>query len=152
MSIRRLFPLTGFLAGLAACSPTTTPPTLSSDGHVTRGVVPGLEQRVTLSPAEPVTGENVRINSRITNRGSQPVSLESRICGLDFGGDLQLTWPPGIGMCAGYSMGGTIAPGESRESSEIRRVDSGAGSYTLRVRHALRPERWVEVRVQVRGQ
>jgi hypothetical protein len=140
------------LALVASCTAATPPATLSSDSDVTLGVLPGLEQRVTLTPAELTVGEDVLIHSVITNRGSQPVSLDSRICGLTLGGDLQLTIPPGIVTCAGFSMGGTIAPGESRESSELRRVSSPPGTYTLRVKHALRPEVWVELRVGVRAQ
>jgi hypothetical protein len=124
---------------------------LGGESEVTRAVVPGLEQRVMLSPAEPAAGEVVQIHSVITNRGTTPIELESRICGLDLGGDLQLNLPTGILVCAGYSMGGAIAPGESRESTAIRRVSSPAGTYTLRVRHALRPELWVELRVRVRA-
>ena len=139
------------LALVAACSRATTPGDLSGESDVTRGVLPGLEQRVTLTPAGLITGENVTISCVITNRGTQSVPLESRICGLTLGGDIRLDWPPGIGVCGGFSMGGTIAPGESRQSSEIRRVASAPGTYALRVKHALRPELWVEMRVVVRG-
>ncbi len=141
-----------FALGAAACrsAGTTTPGTQPSDNDVTRAVQPGLEQRVTLTPAELVTGQNVTITSTITNRGTQPVPLESRICGLTLGGDIRLDPPPGIGFCEGHSMGGTIAPGESRESTDIKRVASGRGTYTLRVKHALQPELWVEMRVVVR--
>jgi hypothetical protein len=137
----------------AACSGArvTTTGEFGSESDVTRAVVPGLEQHVTLSPAELVTGENVEIHSVITNRGSTAVELESRICGLDLGGDLELNLPTGILVCAGHSIGGTIAPGESRQSSAIRRVSSPPGMYTLRVKHALRPELWVELHVKVRA-
>ena len=145
--------LPALVALTAACSSAKVPTTgdLGGESEVTRVVVPGLEQHVSLSPAEPATGEVVQIHSVITNRGSTPVDLESRICGLDLGGTLQLNLPTGILACAGYSAGGTIAPGESRESTAIRRVSSPAGTYTLRVRHALRPELWVELRVKVRA-
>jgi hypothetical protein len=153
MSIRRSIVLDALiptaLALVAGCTAATPPVSLSSDSDVTRAVLPGLEQRVTLTPAELRVGDDVLIQSVITNRGSQPVSLESRICGLTFGGDLHLTTPPDIGTCAGFSMGGTIAPDESRESSELRRVSSVPGTYTLRVKHALQPELWVELRVVV---
>lgn len=141
----------GLLAVAAAgCSATSPPAVLTSDNDARRAVLPGLEQHVTLTPADLVTGENVVIRSVITNRGSQPIQLESRICGLTLGGDIRLDWPPGIGMCGGFSMSGPIAPGQARESTEIRRVSSGPGTYTLRVKHAVRPEVWVELRVAVR--
>jgi hypothetical protein len=147
----RVAVLAAVLALVAACrSATTTPAARSGDSDVTRAVQPGLEQRVTLTPAELVTGQNVTITSTITNRGTQPVALESRICGLTLGGDIRLDPPPGIGFCEGFSMGGTIAPGESRESSTIKRVASAPGAYTLRIKHALQPELWVEMRVVVR--
>jgi hypothetical protein len=136
---------------IAGCTDTTPPATLSSEGDVTRAVMPGLEQRVSITPAELSVGENVEIHSVITNRSSQPIALESRICGLDLGGNVELRWPVGIGVCAGHSMGGAIAPDGSRESTEIRRVASTPGTYTLRVRHALRPELWVEMSVVVRA-
>jgi hypothetical protein len=136
---------------VSGCTVTAPPATLSSEGDITVAIMPGLEQRVTLTPAELTVGENVQIHSAITNRGNQSVTLQSRICGLDLGGDLALTWPPGFSVCAGHSMGGTIEPDETRESSGLRRVNSAPGTYTLRVRHALRPEVWVEVGVVVRG-
>jgi hypothetical protein len=105
---------------------------------------------MTLTPSELTTGEDVLIESVITNKDNQPVPLLSRICGLDLGGDLGLRSPPGSVACAGYSQGGNIAPGDSRHSSERRRITSPPGVYTLRVRHALQPESWVEVRVLVR--
>lgn len=137
---------------VAGCTATAPTATLSSEGDITVAVMPGLEQRVTLTPAELTVGEIVHIQSVITNSGSQPVSLESRICGLTLGGDLQLATPTSIVTCAGFTQGGDIAPGDSRESSEIRRVSSAPGTYTLRVKHAVRPELWVEVRVVVRAQ
>ena len=140
-----------FVTLVVGCSASTTPAILSSESDVTRGVAPGLEQRVTLSPATLVAGENVTIHSVITNRGSGPISLQSRMCGLDIESDMSLPHPPDIGFCGGHSMGGTIAAGETRESTDIRRVAAPAGSYTLRVRHALQPERWVEMRVAVRA-
>jgi hypothetical protein len=152
-TVLRSRPLVAILLLLlgVGCTPSTTPAVLSNETDVTRGVAPGLEQRVTLSPADLVTGENVTIHSVLTNRGSNPISLQSRMCGLDIESDAKLPWPPDIGFCGGHSMGGTIAPGETRESTDIRRVASAPGSYTIRVRHALQPERWVEMRVTVRS-
>jgi hypothetical protein len=135
----------------AACTAAPPTVTLSRHGDITRPVGPGLEQRITLTPSEPTTGEDLIIESVIANKGNQPVALQSRICGLDLGGNLDLKWPPGFGACEGHSQGGDLAPGEARESSARRRVASPPGVYTLRVRHALQPESWVEVRVVVRG-
>jgi hypothetical protein len=136
---------------VAACGATTPTATLSRDGELTLPIAAGLEQRITLTPSELTVGEDVLIESVITNQGNQPVALESRICGLDLGGNLDLRPPPGSYVCFGHSQGGDIAPGDTRQSSEHRRVVSPPGVYTLRVKHALRPESWVEVRVVVRG-
>ena len=149
-SRRTRFLLPAALIALAAGCPRVTTP-VPGENDVTRILRPGLEQRVTLSPAELTAGDNVTITSVITNHGNQAIPLESRICGLTLAGDIRLDWPPGHGVCGGFSMGGTIAPGESRSSTELRQVTSGPGVYTLRVKHALQPEAWVEMRVVVRG-
>jgi len=140
------------LALAAGCSGAATPAAVLTTEHdVTRAVQTGLEQRVTITPALPATGEDITITSVITNRGSQAVALESRICGLTLDGTLRLELPPDVLTCGGYSMGGTIAPGESRQSSLLQRVVSPAGTYRLRVQHALQPQLWVEMRVVVRS-
>jgi hypothetical protein len=146
-SVFRRTIVAGLVASTAGCTEVVT---AAGGGDVTRRIGPNLEQRVTLTPAEPQVGENVTIQSVITNRGTQAVPLSSRICGLDLGGDVQLTHPPGIGFCAGHSTSGSLEPGASRESADIRRVSSLPGTHTLRVRHALQPELWVELSVVVR--
>jgi hypothetical protein len=137
----------GLIASTASCTEVVT---AGSGGDVRRTIGPNLEQHVTVSPSEPRVGENVTIHSVITNRGTEAVALSSRICGLDLSGDLQVTFAPGIGFCAGHSIGGSIPTGASRESTDIRRVASSPGTHSLRVRHALQPELWVELRVVVR--
>jgi hypothetical protein len=143
--------LPALLALAAGCSGAAPSATISGENDARRSVLRGLEQRVTLTPAEPTSGENVEIHSVITNRGSGTVTLASRICGLDLAGDLGLTFPVGIGMCTGHSMSGPLAPGASRESTEIKRVSAAPGTYTLRVRHALHPEMWAEMQVVVKA-
>ena len=145
---RRTLVLT-LLAFVAGCADATT--AIPSGSAVTRAEPSGLEHRVTLTPSEPTAGSDVQIHSVITNRGPESVALNSRICGLDFDGDLDLAHPNGSAACGGYSMGGSIAPGESRTNTGLNRVASAPGVYTLRVRHALQPELWVEIRVVVRG-
>jgi hypothetical protein len=90
MSTRRSIVLEALIPALlalvAGCTAATPPATLSSESDVTRAVLPGLEQRVTLTPTELTVGDDVLIQSVITNRGSEPVSLDSRICGLTLGG------------------------------------------------------------------
>jgi hypothetical protein len=136
------------LASVASCADATT--AIPSGSGVTRDNLSGLEHRVTLTPSEPNAGGDVQIHSVITNRGTESVALSSRICGLNYGGTLRLAYPNGSATCGGYSMGGSIAPGESRTNTDLNRVASARGIYTLRVRHALQPELWVEMRVVVR--
>jgi hypothetical protein len=109
-----------------------------------------LAVRTTLSPGTPSSGENVTVRSVIVNVGRESVMLESRMCGLDYGGSLGLTYPHGVGKCAAYSITGLILPGDSVVTSDLMRVSSAPGSYELRVRHALSPEAWVNVPVTVR--
>jgi hypothetical protein len=147
-AVRRTLVLT-LLASVAGCTDATT--AIESGSGITRVEPSGLEHRVTLTPSEPTAGGDVQIHSVITNRGTESVALNSRICGLDYGGNLKLAYPNGSAACGGYSMGGSIAPGESRTNTDLNRVASALGVYTLRVRHALRPELWVEMRVVVRA-
>lgn len=146
------------MATIAACggSRTTGTEELSNDppaGQLkqTLDVTSSLGQTVTVSPSSPVTGSNITIRSVLTNRGSAAVDLESRFCGLNYGGTLTVTGPPEVMKCGGYSMNSTLAPGDSVVTQDLMRVTSGAGSYTLRVQHALNPSAWAEVSVQVRA-
>lgn len=109
----------------------------------------GLVQRVALTPATPVQGQNVSIKSMLRNGGAAPITLSSRTCGLDYEGSLKLIPPPDLAKCEGYSMQGDLAPGDSVLGFDTMRVDSPPGEYTLRVRHALGPEAWYELKVRV---
>ena len=113
-----------------------------------QATIQGLEQTVQLFPAEPSQGEQLRIVSVVVNKNAASTDVVSRICGLDTGGDLVLAGS--AFMCAGYSMYAELAPGESVTGSDVRVVASAPGSYTLRVRHLLVPDAWVEVPVVVR--
>jgi hypothetical protein len=137
------------LASVAGCTDPTR--ATASGSGVIRAEASGLEHRVTLTPSEPTAGGDVQIHSVVTNRGTESVTLSSRICGLDFGGNLELAYPNGSAVCGGFSTAGPIAPGESRTNTDVNRVASAPGIYTLRVRHALQPELWVEMLVVVRG-
>ena len=110
----------------------------------------GLEEAVSITPVAPQHGENVSIRSVIRNPGREAVTLTSRICGLDLGGTVVLNWPSGFVVCAGFSVMGPLAPGDSVVGYSLMRVDSPAGEYSLRVRHALTPEAWYEMPVRVR--
>jgi len=111
-------------------------------------IAPNLVQVVRLTPEHPAQNQEMVIESVIINRGTVPVDLISRVCGLDAKGDLELTGS--LLMCAAYSMHGHLAPGDSVRGFDARVVASRPGRYTLRVRHLLEPERWVEIPVEVR--
>jgi len=107
----------------------------------------GLEQTVRLSPAEPAPGDTVDIVSIVVNQTAAPVDVASRICGLDLQTSLKLTNP--FISCAGYSMQGALAPGDTLQGFDRRVVDGAPGAYTVRVRHLLTPDVWVDVPVTV---
>jgi hypothetical protein len=151
--LTRVSALLGALA-LVACSNTGAGPEdgapITTPGEKVT-LANGLTQAVTLSPASPASGSNVEVRSVLVNEGAAPVDLSSRICGLDYAGTLELTHPPEVMKCAGYSQSSTIAPGDTVQVGDLMRVASGAGAYELRVRHALDPERWVSLQVVVRA-
>jgi hypothetical protein len=106
-----------------------------------------LEQVVRLAPASPTGGGTLRITSTIYNRGPTTVDLSTRTCGLDTNGDLALSGS--LLMCAAYSRQVTLEPSDSVSAFDARVVSSPPGHYTLRVRQALDPERWVELPVVI---
>ena len=108
----------------------------------------GLEQTVRLSPAEPAPGDTLEIASIVVNATAAPVDVASRICGLDLETPLTLTNP--FFSCAGYSMASELTPGDSLQGFDRRVVGGLPGTYTLRVRHLLNPDVWVEVPITVR--
>lgn len=108
----------------------------------------GLEQTVRLTPAEPAPGDTLDIASLVVNQTAAPVDVASRICGLDLETSLRLTDP--FVRCAGYSMQGALAPGDRIQGFDRRVVAGPPGTYTLRLRHLLSPDVWVDVPVTVR--
>ena len=109
----------------------------------------GLEQTVQLTPATPSPGDNLSITSIVVNGTGAAVDVTSRICGMDLETTLKLN-VTGL-ACAGYSMHGALAAGDTLFGFAGGVVVSGAGTYTVRVRHLLNPDVWVEVPVTVVG-
>ena len=139
----------GALVGalLAACSGDATLPADFTQPLLIRETGPGaLVQTVHLSASTLRQGETLRIRSVITNEGTAAVPLVSSICGLQL--ETRLQFAPQA-RCAGYSMGGTIAPGASREEHDGGEVVSAPGVYVVRLRHMLEPERSVSFRIAV---
>jgi hypothetical protein len=136
----------------AACTlESAAPRDRDVEGEASATLPGGLVQHVRLDPAEPTGGLNVALRSVIVNEGTAAVPLTSRICGLDYAGALALTHPPEVMKCDGVSQSASLAPGDSVQVTDLMRVASVPGTYELRVRHAIDPERWVSVEVVVRA-
>lgn len=149
MSSTRLVVLSALLASLG-CSENSTQPEILSDGTANIGLPGNLVQRVTVSPSSPTTGEIITVRSVIKNEGATPNSVESRICSLDYDGSLRLS-AAAVAKCAAISQHHDLAPGDSVVVVDLMGVASPAGQYRLEVRHALNPETWATVDVEVRA-
>lgn len=136
---------------LAGCRGTTAPETML-DGNASVVRLGSLQQTVRIEPAEPASGQNITIRSVLVNTGSAPIDLSSRLCGLDYAGALALAEPQGFAKCAAYSMHGLLGAGDSLVVVDLMAVAAAPGRHTLRVRHALAPSLWAELRVGVRDQ
>jgi hypothetical protein len=109
----------------------------------------GLMQTVTLSSGEVSEGDVLEIRSVLENRSAAPVDVVSQICGLTIHTAMPLAEDQFV-RCGGYSLGGKMRPGDTREESLSVVVGEGPGRYTIAVRHALSPELWMMVDVMVR--
>ncbi len=104
----------------------------------------GIEQHVTITPESLTVGADIVVRSVLRNTGTVPVPLSSRICGLNWGGNLRLTFTPGVATCGGWSISTTLAVGDSLVSTAWWRLGSPAGEYTLYVGHLLSPSAYVQ--------
>ncbi len=136
--------MTALLCGATATCQHANP---TAPDAVLQATVRGLQQTVRLFPAQPAQGEQLLVVSVVVNHKPDSVAFTSRICGLDTKGSLELTGS--LLMCAAYSMSARLAPGDSVTGFDARVVTSPPGRYTLRVRHLLVPEAWVEIPVVV---
>lgn len=107
-----------------------------------------LVQRLQLSHTELAPGDTLRIVSTVVNRGSEPADVTARVCGLDLRTDLSLR--EAEVRCSAYSSELRLMPGDSAWAADGGIVVSRPGRYTLRVRHILDPQAWIEVRIRVR--
>jgi hypothetical protein len=106
-----------------------------------------LLQRVTVEPGRPGRGDTIMVRSVLLNQGSAPVSQTSTICGLHLAGTLAFDDP--FFRCAGYSMSGDLATGDSLVDGRLVVVTSPPGSWVLEVRQLLEPSAWLRVNVEV---
>lgn len=136
---------------VAGCGETPTDTQAPGNGTALVGHIGSLVQTVTVSPASPASGENIAIRSVVVNRGSAPIPIEARICGLDYAGSLELDWPAGIAKCDAYSTAVQLAPGDSIVGHDLMQVASPPGKHVLRVRHAIDPDTWVDLPIKVRA-
>jgi hypothetical protein len=95
------------------------------------------------------TGDTLKLESVLKNVSDKPVTIEHVVCELDLESDLQ-TEAPFI-LCFAYSVRGTLAPGEQAVGTLQRRIVSGPGRYTIRVRHLLDPDVWVPAELTIRA-
>lgn len=136
------------LAFVACDAASLVVPGARISGSVDEAIGANLMQSVTVSPSALLDGNDVEVRSVLRNRGQVVVALESRICGLDFGGSLETV--SFLLHCAGYSQATQLAPGDSIVTSDVLRVASPPGTYVLRVRHAVDPDHWASVPTVVR--
>ena len=127
----------------------------STDGKATGPS--GLEQRVTIKVEAPPAGSPytalLTASSTIVNTGSTTVPLTTRACFFqqsDFESTAQLDRFEPLISCAAVSMAMDLAPGQSTGALDVQfGVRSPAGTYTLKLRHALAPEFRAEVSFRV---
>jgi len=106
-----------------------------------------LEQTVRVLPPNPAYDDTVAIVSEVVNRGILSTLVTYRMCGLDVDTELELPWP-GF-MCLAYSATDRIQPQDTIPGYHLGVIKSPPGQYTLRVRHLLKPELWVDVSIIV---
>jgi hypothetical protein len=141
--------------GAAACGKNGTTPAQTEDPvpNLDLGVARSWQARPTIVQSLRLlnpglrTGDTLRLESVIRNVGDKPVTIDYVVCELDLEGELR-TEAPFI-MCVAYSVRGTLAPGEQAVGHLQRRIVSGPGRYTIRVRHLLDPDVWVPAELTV---
>ncbi|MDH5234755.1 MAG: hypothetical protein OEW77_07315 [Gemmatimonadota bacterium] len=134
---------------LAACdAPSLLAPVGRISGWAEEPFGAGLVQVVTISPAALLDGNDIEVRSVIRNAGLVTIPLESRVCGLDYAGSLEVV--SFLLHCAAYSQSTQLAPGDSVVTTDVLRVASPPGRYELQVRHAVSPEHWATVPTLVR--
>ena len=140
----------------SACGGNSNPPTQAGDPvpNLDAGAAlswqprPAIRQTLRLLNPGLRQGDTLRLESRLRNVSSAPVSIEHVVCELDIEGDL-VTEPPFIN-CVAYSVRSTLAPGEEVFSRLERRVSSPPGRYTITIGHLLDPAVRVPAELTVR--
>ena len=120
------------------------------EGRSEESIGAGLTQSVAVRASALLDGNDVEVRSVLMNASAGSIAITARICGLDYGGTLELAEVTGILKCAGYSSSTLLAAGDSVVTTDLMRIASSPGNYQLRVRHALQPEHWATVAITVR--
>ena len=94
-------------------------------------------------------GDTLKLRSILRNVSDKPVTVEYVNCELDLEGDLRTEAP--LILCFAYSSETTLAPGQQIVGDLQRRLASGPGRYTIRVKHLLNPDVWVPAELTVRA-
>lgn len=123
-----------FVAVAIAC--TSDVPTGGGGGgpiSPTTELPAGLRQFVTVSNDAPAGGEDIQVRSVLRNDTTVAITVETRICGLSWGGNLRVGVTPGLPPCSGWSDTTLLAPGDSVVGSASWRVLATPGSYVVYV-------------------
>jgi hypothetical protein len=141
------------LLALSACGGgepgATTAPELDPATRQASAAVGDLTQTVTLSATSLHPGDVLELRSTVVNGGARPVVATTRTCGFDVEAPPGVRGPDFWARCGAYSMSGPLAPGESRTEQEHVVIGDRPDLHTLRVRHLVEPELWVEVKVRI---
>ncbi|MFW6201015.1 MAG: hypothetical protein ACOC8B_00420 [Gemmatimonadota bacterium] len=139
------------VSGLAACGESPLEPEFDEEeeAYVVVHRTGDLVQTLAFSDPTPSVGDTLSIRSTVINRGA-PRGVESRICGLDVRGEVELS--PASATCGGWSSSGTLAPGDSVIGWEHGVVNAEPGRRVLRVRHLIDPEVWLDVELTIRSE
>lgn len=138
------------LAPLACGSPVETVNLRADLGATDVELFDGLVQRVTVTPAEPVIGEEVEIRSVVVNRGQRTPQFIENTCRLDLESTLDLAPVPEWAECKALPRETALFPGDSLVMRTRKRVQGVAGEHEIRVLHVMEPQYWVPVRVRMR--
>lgn len=115
--------LVSALALATACAdhPLAADSTRTRDSLAVTVAAPGgIVQAVEIAPRSPRAGDTLVLRSRVRNEGSEPVTVEVRLCGLDVRAVEWLTDP--FIRCEGYSAMAVLAPGHSIVETDRRIV------------------------------
>jgi hypothetical protein len=157
--VRRMFTVvaTAVVVTAAGCSePTNIVPgdseqaLLLDDGAAVRVLLePGLEQVLTLEPKRLHPGDELSVRSVIRNVSDKVKSAEALVCQLEIRTNMEYQNHEPLILCFAYSASVQLAPNDSMVLSATGIVKDRPGTYSMVVRHVLRPDIRARVRINV---